>query len=160
MQTVGLYTDAKTLLQKPAYFERLQRELGLNLVIVGFSGELPGSVLAESPFKEQPPTVESINTVLARHLDGTLCSDAPELVQRSVGPHVGQGGDDKELQRAIDQAHRTGLQVWLLAGAWTANDYRTLMFCPNDAQVNKWYSPILRLSTALRGWILHTPVIR
>ena len=142
MQTVGLYTDAQTLLQKPAYFVRLQQELGLNLVIVGYSGELPGSVLAETPFVGQPPTMASINAVLACHLDGTLCSDTPELAQGSVGPHVGHGGDDEALQQAIAQAHRLGLQVWLLAGAWTANDYHTLMFCPNDAQVNTWYEAV------------------
>lgn len=142
MQTVGLYTDAQTLLEKPGYFERLQRELGLNLVIVGFNGELPGSVLAQTPFEGQPPTMASINAILARHLDGTPCSDMPELAQGSVGPHVGRGGDDKMLHQAIAQAHRLGLQVWLLAGAWTANDYHTLMFCPNDAQVNAWYQSV------------------
>jgi hypothetical protein len=142
MQTVGLYTDAQTLLQKPAYFQRLQRELGLNLVIVGFSGELPGSVLSESPFKGQPAEIDSIKAVMARHLDGSLCSAAPELALGSVGPHVGGGGNDGELRQAIKQAHRLGLQVWLLAGAWTANDYHTLMFCPNDSQVNTWYESV------------------
>ncbi|MHB1354627.1 MAG: hypothetical protein ACYCZF_01470 [Anaerolineae bacterium] len=142
MQTVGLYTDAQTLLDKPDYFERLQRELGLSLVIIGFNGELPGAVLAQTPFEGQPPTMASIKAVLARHLDGTPCSDMPELAQGSVGPHVGRGGDDKALQQAIAQAHRLGLQVWLLAGAWTANDYHTLMFCPNDAQVNTWYEAV------------------
>jgi hypothetical protein len=142
MQTVGFYTDAQTLIQKPAYFVRLQEELGLNLVIIGYGGELPGSVLAETPFVGQPPTMASITAALARHLDGSLCSDTPELAQGSVGPHMGRGGDDKALQQAIAQAHHLGLQVWLLAGAWTANDYHTLMFCPNDAQVNAWYKAV------------------
>jgi hypothetical protein len=142
MQTVGLYTDAQTLLQKPDYFTRLQQQIGLNLVIVGYGGELPDSVLALTPFMGQPPTIPSVNAVLARHLDGTLCSDMPELALGSVGPHVGRGGDDQSLHKAIAQAHRLGLQVWLLAGAWTANDYHTLMFCPNDPQVNTWYEAV------------------
>lgn len=142
MPTIGLYTDAQTLLQKPDYFRRLQQELGLSLVIIGYSGELPGFVLAQTPFVGDPPTEASISAVLARHLDGTLCSDKPELAAGSVGPHVGCGGDDNALQQAIAQAHRLGLEVWLLAGAWTANDYHTLMFCPNDVKVNAWYEAV------------------
>jgi len=77
----GLFADCRSLhgcpnaaAKNPAYFERIQRELGLNLVIVGYSGELPGSVLAQSPICGTPSTMDSINAVLARHLDGALCS--------------------------------------------------------------------------------------
>ncbi|MHB9034089.1 MAG: hypothetical protein ACYC6L_13705 [Anaerolineae bacterium] len=151
MQTVGLYTEAAQILDKPSYFERLQRVIGLNLVIVGFSGELPASVLAKSPFRKQPDTLDSIKAVLARHLDGGYCTDQPELAINWAGPHIGWGGNDQQLQAAVRRAHQMGLRVWLVTGGWTANDYHTLMFCPNDAQVNDWYEAVFTHLAAAYG---------
>jgi hypothetical protein len=84
MQTVGLYTDAQTVLQKPGYFSRLQQELGLNLVIIGYGGELPGSVLAQTPFVGEPPTIESISAVLT--------PPGWHPLQRQAGTGVGFSG--------------------------------------------------------------------
>ncbi|MEA3407792.1 MAG: hypothetical protein U9R48_06910, partial [Chloroflexota bacterium] len=146
---VGLYLDTGTVLQQPGYLELLQERLGLNLVILNFSGELPGSVLTKSPFDQVPPSDETIRSLLCTHIDGRPSTAKLDAAKGSVGPHVHAGGDDEALRQAIDRAHGVGLEVWLLGGAWTANDFDVLMYCPSHEVVNAWYEAVyVHLATA------------
>jgi len=52
------------------------------------------------------------------------------------------GGNDAELREAIRRAHDLGIDVWLLGGAWTANDFDVAMFCPSQEAVNGWYEAV------------------
>jgi hypothetical protein len=41
------------------------------------------------------------------------------------------------MRRAIEMCHAAGLDVWLLAGMYTAHE--SLMFCPGNEENNRWY---------------------
>ncbi|MEW6754087.1 MAG: hypothetical protein AB1505_24375 [Candidatus Latescibacterota bacterium] len=140
--TVGLYLDAPAVLQRPGYLEALQERIGLNLVILGFSGELPPEVLATSPYDGVPPSDERLRGLLCRHLDGQCGATSLDRIRHSAGPHVSAGGSDAPLRQAIARAHGLGLRVWLLGGGWTANDFDVAMFCPSQAAVNGWYEAV------------------
>jgi len=141
-QTVGLYLDAGSVVAWPGYLEALQERIGLDLVIVGFSGELPDQVQRLSPYDHAPPSDECLRGLLCRHLDGSTGATSLDPVRNSVGPHVHMGGDDAQLRRAIARAKKLGLRVWLLAGGWTANDYHVAMFCPGQEAINDWYEAV------------------
>lgn len=139
---VGLYLDSKTILAHPAYLPTLRKEIGLNLIIIGFSGELPEKVRATSPFDHLPPSDERIRELLCQHIDGRPSTCKLDKAKASVGPHVSTKGNDSELREAIHRAHEVGLEVWLLGGAWTASDYDVLMYCPSQERVNHWYETV------------------
>jgi hypothetical protein len=148
-QTVGLYLDAGTILRHPGYLETLQERLGLNLVILGFTGQVPQQVLDLSPFDGAPPSDDRLHSLLCRHLDGRPSATSLERVRHSSGPHLHLGGNDAELRQAIAQIRRLGIRVWLLAGGWTANDFDVVMFCPSKEPVNRWYEAVYtHLATA------------
>ena len=46
----GIYLTTDEVLKYPDYVERLRDEIGLNTVVMNFSGELPERVLAKSPY--------------------------------------------------------------------------------------------------------------
>ena len=52
------------------------------------------------------------------------------------------GGNDATLREAIERAHALDIDVWLLGGCWTANDFDVAMFCPSQEAVNAWYEAI------------------
>jgi len=139
---IGLYTSAQMVVDRPQYFEHLQEAVGLNLVILGFSGELPASVLRASPFDGPPPSDGRLVDLLATHLDGRPSSTKLDSARSGVGPHAGSGGDDHVLLAAVHRAHDLGLEVWLLGGAWTASDYDVVMYCPSDEGVNHWFETL------------------
>lgn len=139
---VGLYLDSRTILRNPGYLEALRTELGLNLVIISFTGELPGEVVVQSPFDVAPPSEERVRSLICRHLDGRPSTDKLGSADRCVGPHLSAGGDDEALRESIRRAHDVGLDVWLLAGGWTASDYDMLMYCPSQERVNRWYEAV------------------
>jgi hypothetical protein len=141
-QTVGLYLDTATILNNPGYLEALQEQLGLNLVILGFSGQLPQHVLDLSPYDSLPPTDTGLQQLLARHIDGRPSATSLESVRQTAGPHMHLGGSDAQLRQAIEQIQRLGIRVWLLGGGWTANDFDVVMFCPSKERINRWYEAV------------------
>lgn len=136
---VGLYLDPDLIVRNPGYLEALREKIGLNWVILTFTGELPPEVLAYSPYDSVPPSPARVRELLAYHLDGTPCTDDLEVALRSVGPHVGASNAQKEveLRQAIEMCHAAGLDVWFLAGMYTA--FESLMFCPSLEENNRWY---------------------
>ncbi len=139
---IGLYLGAKTILANPGYLETLQDKLGLNLVILSFTGELPPQVLTLSPYDGAPPSEDRLRALTAQHLDGHPAAKKFDRVLRSAGPHMHIGGDDRELREAIRRIHAAGIEVWLLGGVWTANDFDVVMFCPSKEEVNRWYEAV------------------
>lgn len=140
--TVGLYLDTATVLANPGYLEALKENIGLNLVILGFSGELPQHVLDLSPYGSIPPSDEDLRSLLCRHLDGRPSATSLAPARDSAGPHVRLGGEDARLREAIQRIHTLGLHVWLLGGGWTASDFEVLTFCPGKESVNRWYEAV------------------
>ena len=65
---IGIYLSANEILENPGYLEALRDALGLNLVIVGFSGQLPAEVRAASPFDGMRVSDGRLNELLVRHL--------------------------------------------------------------------------------------------
>jgi hypothetical protein len=139
---IGLYLNAGAILRNPGYLETLRRELNLNVAIIGFSGELPPRVLALSPYDGAPPSDDCLRSLLGRHIDGHPSATRLDHIRNSAGPHMHVGGDDAELREAIGRAHGLGIDVWLLGGAWTANDFDVAMFCPSREAVNRWYEAV------------------
>jgi len=142
LEKIGLYLAAGTILRNPGYLEVLRRELNLNVAILSFSGELPPEVLAASPYDGVPPREECLRALLCRHIDGQPSATRLDRVRNSAGPHMHIGGNDAELREAIRRAHDLGIDVWLLGGAWTANDFDVAMFCPSQEAVNGWYEAV------------------
>ncbi len=136
---VGLYLEPETIVRNPGYLEALHDGIGLDWVILTFTGELPPEVLAHSPYGGAPPSPERIRQLIAYHLDGQPCTDDLEVALRSVGPHVPASTPQKDatMRQAIAMCHAAGLDVWFLAGLYTA--YEMLMFCPGREENNRWY---------------------
>ncbi len=139
---VGLYTEAATICRHAGYLERLQQDIGLNLLIVGFSGRLPDAVTATTPYDGQPPSDDCLQALLCRHLDGAPSATRLSHLRQALGPHFYAGGDDGELRAALALARRMGLSVWLLGGGWTVHDFDVAMFCPAKESVNRWYEAV------------------
>lgn len=139
---VGLYLNPDAIVDHPDHLEILQNQLGLNLIILSFTGELPQNVLAQSPFDGTPPSDDCIRSLIGRHLDGQPSTDKLDSARRTVGPHVAAGGDEETLCEAIQLAKANGIDVWLLGGAWTASDYDVLMYCPSREENNRWYEAV------------------
>jgi len=142
---VGLYTDSEVVARDPRYIEALQREIGLNLVILG-SGLKGGRY-------NLSPEVRALDPV-ARRGGGEP-------------PGVQYGNDDSLLRLAIREAHRRGIRVWLLGAGWQyigaerfpdmvsvdfsgrpvsetpevpyAVEQYWLTFCPNHPELNEWF---------------------
>jgi hypothetical protein len=138
---VGLYLSPSTIVNNPGYLEALREKIGLNWVIISFNGELPPEVLAASPFGGTP-TPERISSLLAHHLDGKPSTTKLDSALKGVGPHVGADHNEAQLRQSIDMAHAAGLDVWLLAGMYTANDFDVLMYSPYLEQNNHWYETL------------------
>ena len=140
---VGLYLGSSQVVNNPGYLEALRDQIGLNWIILWYNGDLPPEVLAQSPFDGAPPSPERIRSLIARHLDGHPSTDKLDAALKAVGPHIPAAGhNEAELRQAIDMAHAAGLDVWLLGGAYTANDFDVLMFCPSREENNRWYEAV------------------
>ncbi len=132
----GIYLGHETILNHPDYVARLQDEIGLNTVVIGFTGKMPDSVLALSPFKGQVPTDEELAKLVLRHFDGRPIDPLEyDLARELCGPGVPREGDDATYRQAIAQLKNAGLNVWGCGGAWTI---RRLMFCPSRQDVQDW----------------------
>ncbi len=148
---IGLYLGLQEVLHNPGYLEALQQGMGLNLVILGFSGEVPPEVMALNPFDGQPPSDERILSLITRDLDGRPVARKLDSARHSLGPHTGPGGNDRELREAIGRLHALGIEVWLLAGCWVSSDYDLVMYCPSNEAVNRWYEGLYAHIAAAYG---------
>jgi hypothetical protein len=136
---VGLYLDPDLIVRNPGYLEALRDGIGLNWVILTFNGELPPEVLARSPYDGVPPSPGRVRELISYHLDGTPCTGDLDVALRSVGPHASISNPQKDatMRRAIEMCHAAGLDVWFMAGMYTA--YESLMFCPGNEENHRWY---------------------
>ena len=133
---VGIYLGADVVINSPDYLKALQDKLGLNLVIIGFSGEFPAHVLKESPFDGVPLSAACLDSLVCKHIDGQAVDPLEfDQVRGYVGPAFGQGDDDK-FRRAVQVIHDSGSDVWVCCGSWTI---RRLMFCPSNEATNNWF---------------------
>jgi hypothetical protein len=139
---IGIYLTPAVIVRNPGYLEVLRDQLGLNLLVLIWTGELPPDVLAHSPFDGAPPSPERVRSIIARHLDGQPSTDKFASAMKSVGPHVYGGGNDEEVRQAIQIAKKVGLEVWLMGGGWTASDFDVLMYCPGKEQNSRWYEAV------------------
>jgi hypothetical protein len=139
---VGLYLDPKTVLRNPGYLEALQKAVGLNLIILSYTGQLSQDVLALNPFDGAPPSDQRIRALITRDIYGRVIATSLEPAQISLGPHMGRHGDDKELSAAMQEIHSKGIEVWLLGGGWQGSDYKLLGYCPSKEENNRWYEAV------------------
>ncbi|HMN29565.1 MAG TPA: hypothetical protein PKE45_15550 [Caldilineaceae bacterium] len=139
---IGIYLTPQVILSNPGYLEVLRDQLGLNLLVLVWNGELPPEVLAQSPYDGAPPSPERVRTLIARHLDGQPSTAKFASAEKSVGPHVSAGGNDQEVRAAIAVAKGVGLEIWLMGGMYTASDYDVLMYCPSKEENNRWYEAV------------------
>ncbi len=136
-RTVGIYLNTRTVLQDPGYVDALQRDAGLNLVILSGGYTLTPEVAAQNP-----------------------------LGVPGKGPGFSWDADGAPLNRAVEMLHERGIRAWLLLGAWhigaerypdlvardvwgrRLTDYkpfphcseqRSLTFCPSDEAINQFY---------------------
>ena len=141
-QTLGLYLGADLILNNPGYLEALRSQIGLDLVIIGFCGEVSDRVRTLSPFDDMPPSDERLRSLVCRYIDGQPITQEYGSVQGLVGPAVHAVRHEETMRKAIDAAHDVGLDVWLLGEAWTTNDFQDVMYCPSDERVNDWYEAL------------------
>ena len=139
---IGLYLDPKIILHNPGYLEALQKAVGLNLIILSYTGQLSQEVLALNPFDGFPPSDERIRSLITRDIYGRIIATSLEPAQQSLGPHMGRQGDDAELNQAIAAIHKQGIEVWLLGGVWQGSDYKLVGYCPSKEQNNRWYEGV------------------
>ncbi len=132
----GIYLTTNEVLNYPDYVERLRDEIGLNMVVLSFTGEVSDELMALSPYGGRTPTEEELGALVLRHFDGRPV-DPREYPQAQAlcGPGIAAEGDDEGFRRAVAQLKEAGLQVWTYGGAWTI---RRLMFCPSRADVQDW----------------------
>ena len=136
----GVYLTTKLILDNPDYIKALVDGMGLNLAILGFSGQLPEDVLSQSPYDGVPLSDECLHGMVARHMDGEPVDPLEfDQVRGSVGPSVGGGGNEANFRKAVDIARQAGCEVWICGGSWTL---RRLMFCPSNESVNRWYEAL------------------
>jgi len=132
----GIYLGTDLVLKYPDYVERLRDEIGLNTVVLSFSGVLSDDVLAKSPYGGRVPTEEELGQFVIRHFDGRSVDPLEyERAQGEVGPGVSARGDDVSFRRAVAQLKDAGLKVWVCGGGWTI---RRLMYCPSQVDTQNW----------------------
>jgi len=137
---VGVYLAAPVVSNNPDYVEVLRDEIGLNLAVIGYSGEASEELLRRSPFDGVPLSDECLVSLLARDLDGEpLDPQEYDIARAGVGPSMASGGDDRALHQAIEVLKRAGVEVWLGLGSWTGS---SLMYCPSKDRVNDWYKAL------------------
>ena len=136
----GLYLTTDVVLKYPDYVERLRDEIGLNTVVLFFTGEMSEDVLALSPYGGCTPTGEELAELVLRHFDGRPVDPREyKQAQELCGPGVSAAGNDDMFRKAVHQLKDAGLNVWLCGGAWTI---RRLMFCPSRDDVQDWLEAV------------------
>ena len=100
----GIYLITDVVLKYPDYVTRLRDEIGLNTVVLDFSGELPEEVLALTPYGNSTPTEEELDGLVLRHFDGRPVDPREyDRAQALRGPGVSAGGDDAAFRQAVEQ---------------------------------------------------------
>ena len=136
----GIYLSASDILNNPDYVETLRDEIGLNLVIMGYSGTPSHEVLERSPFDTRPVSDACVASLSSRHLDGTPLEPEDEPSPRAmVGPGLHAGGDDAAYREAIQALRQVGMEIWICLGSWTG---RSQMFCPSKRKVDDWFEAL------------------
>lgn len=132
----GVYLTTDVVQKDPDYAVRLRDGIGLNTVVLGFTGEMPDEVMALSPYGGRKPSDEQLERLILRHFDGRPI-DPREYAQAKAlcGPGVSAKGDDATFRKVVDQLKDAGLDVWTYGGAWTI---RRLMFCPSRPDTRDW----------------------
>jgi len=132
----GVYLTTNVVLEDPDYAIRLRDEIGLNTVVLGFTGEMPDEVMKLSPYGGKTPTDADLEKVILRHFDGRPI-DPREYPQAKAlcGPGVSATGDDATYRKVVGGLRDAGLDVWTYGGAWTI---RRLMFCPSNPETRAW----------------------
>lgn len=139
---VGIYLSTDVVLQHPDYLRVLQQQIGLNTVVLSFTGDLPQNVRRLSPFFESPPTDQQLSDLVLKHMDGQPVDPREyERARDSMGPGLAGRGDDKRYRAAITQLRELGLDVWLCGSSWTI---RRLMFCPSRPATGDWFEGVYR----------------
>ena len=136
----GIYLTADLILRNPDYVKVLQDKLGLNLVIISYTGEVIPEVAAVSPFDGTPLSDPCLYSLICKHLDGQpVDTEDFDWVRQSVGPSIRLKGDEEEFRRAIQSVREAGAEVWICGGSWSES---SLMFCPAHEAVNDWYEAV------------------
>jgi hypothetical protein len=139
-KVVGLYGDAAAIAADPGYLDAAKKEIGLNRIIFGGGFNLTSKTRALNPSKG------------------------------GAAPGVTLVDDDTPMRKAIDEAHKRGMQVWgcislYWAGAEHAPDLMaydltgkrmdefprrlyaaeqgSMTFCPNNERINAWFEALL-----------------
>ncbi|MEZ4732900.1 MAG: hypothetical protein R3E79_37850 [Caldilineaceae bacterium] len=141
-QRIGIYLRPDQIVRNPTYLNVLRDQVGLNLLVLIYTGAVSQQVLAQSPFDGWPPSPETIRSILAQRFDGSPCTDKFTNPLQSVGPHVDANGDDAAVRAAVKIARDAGLEIWFMGGAWTANDADVVMYCPSKTQNQQWYEAV------------------
>ena len=132
----GIYLTTKVVLEHPDYVTRLRDEIGLNTVVLGFTGEMSDEVKRLSPYGDKMPSDEELEGLILRHFDGRPVDPREyEQAKALCGPGVSASGDDATFRKVVDQLKDEGLDVWTYGGAWTI---RRLMFCPSRPDTRDW----------------------
>ena len=132
----GIYLTTKVVLEHPDYVTRLRDEIGLNTVVLGFTGEMSDEVKRLSPYGDKMPSDEELEGLILRHFDGRPVDPREyEQAKALCGPGVSASGDDATFRKVVDQLKDEGLDVWTYGGAWTI---RRLMFCPSHPDTRDW----------------------
>jgi hypothetical protein len=135
----GIYLTTDQVLKHPRYVERLRDEIGLNTVVLSFSGQIPDSLLALSPYGGKTPTAAELDALVLRHFDGRPIDPREyQQAQAYCGPGI-SSGDDAPFRQAVRQLKDAGLQVWNCGSAWTI---RRLMFCPSREDTQTWLEAV------------------
>lgn len=142
-QRVGIYSTARQVVSNPDYLRVLRDTIGLNVVLLWFSGDLPHSVRAHSPWGVEPPDAEQIRSTLASDFDGRPSTERLDEALGFVGPHVPGKGDDAQLRKAIAIAREIGIDVWMLQGLYSFDDFQCGLFSPHSVAVNDWFAHLL-----------------
>lgn len=136
-RVVGIYLSTQTVIDGPGYLDALQRDAGLNLVILMGGYTLSPAATALNPLPEE-----------------------------RYGPGFGWDADGRPLERAIEMLHERGMRAWLLLGCWQiggekypslvardmwgkpltdyppfpyCSEQRSLTFCPSNEEINAFY---------------------
>ncbi len=132
----GIYLTTNAVLDHPDYVTQLRDEIGINTVVLDFTGEMPDEVMELSPFGGKDLNDDDLAELVLRHFDGRPIDPIEyERVRELCGPGVSAKGEDARYRAAVEQLRVAGLDVWTYGGGWTI---RRLMFCPSRPDTRAW----------------------